>query len=110
MFFCLLLNIFLFGSKQVLSGSLLHEITVRMSKMKGGFRKMRRKVLTNKRIPFFRKKTVVKCYLLSKGLFHAGTWAGINRAEAKKVHCNVMNIYRGIKGADSPVASGFGCL
>ena len=50
-------------------------------------------------------------------MFHAGTWAGISRAEAKNIQCNVMSIYiyiyrerereRGIQGADRPIAPKF---
>lgn len=93
------------GSKQVISGSLLPEITVRMGKMRGGFKKVRRKVLRNNNIDIGKKKIVVKGRLLTKGLFHAGTSAGINRSEAKNVHGSVMAVYRGVKGADSPIAA-----
>ena len=66
---------------------------------------MRRKLLRYNIIPMSRKKIVVKSCFLSKGLFHAGTWADLNRSEAKKVHCNAMAIYRGVRGAGNPVAA-----
>ena len=48
------------GSKQVISGALLLEIIVRMGKMKGGFKKMRRKILRNNKTAIGKKKILVK--------------------------------------------------
>ena len=90
------------GSLVTLSGSLLPEISMRMGALKGALNKIQGKVLRNQNIQIRRKNMVVKSYLLSKGLFHAGTWRRLGVSEAKKVHVAIMKAYRCVLGLGKP--------
>ena len=90
------------GSLVTLSGSMLPEISMRMGALKGTLKKIQGKVLRNKHIEIRRKNMVIKSYLLSKGLFHAGTWRRLGVSEAKKVHVAIMKAYRCVLGLGKP--------
>ena len=60
----------------------------------------RRRLLRNPDVPMVIKRQVVSTLMLSKGLFHCGTWPIANWSEISRIKNPVMQAYRAVAGLD----------
>ena len=55
-----------------------------------------RKILRRVDLPLNRKVHVMQAYVLSKGLFQAGTWPALPILQYKRIHAGILKMYRDI--------------
>ena len=57
-----------------------------------------RHMFADAEVPYAKKLCALTVYLLSKGLFHIGTWGQLGGGTANKIHKAIMQLYRSVGG------------
>jgi len=85
------------GTQCSVSSDVKHEVTTRLSIMNTESRSLR-KVLRKADSSITRKIYVLQAYIISKGLFQAGTWPALPPLQYKRLHTCILQLYRDITG------------
>jgi hypothetical protein len=84
------------GTMFVPGGSLSFEAIIRSSIISSETRRLRKIVLRGSNLSVPRKITVIKTYILSKGLFQCGSWDTLPPKIFRKFHHAIMSCYRSL--------------
>ena len=72
------------------------DVTVRLTAMGTAARGFVKRLFPDEEVPDQRKANIATTYILSKGLFHIGTWPSLPCGLQRVVHTRVMRLYRAI--------------
>ena len=81
------------GTKYSAFFGLAEEVSTRCCIMRSGIKQYSR-ILSNPRIPVKSKITIIRMYLLTKGVFQCSTWPILNTAHLRKFHSTILYMYR----------------
>ena len=93
------------GSKRARGGNLMPEVIYRSQCMMSALRDIRPKILRTTSISIRDKLLLVGTYLLSRGLYQAGTWRLLHIGEARTFHGNLMKVFRAVLRLDRPTSA-----
>ena len=74
------------------------DLAIRLNSMDSAATKFVKRLFPDESVPDARKLNVLSTYLLSRGLFHIGTWPNLGPKLEHKVHTRVMKLYRDAAG------------
>jgi hypothetical protein len=86
------------GTKVTFDSCIGEEVGTRCSIMRGTFRSLRKKFFNNPRIPVQRRLFILQVYVLTKGIFQAGSWPVLPEKVMGKFNTCIMYMYRVIIG------------
>ena len=87
------------GTATTATLSLGLDLSMRFGSMRSALRPIASRFFRNPRIALEKKTMVCRSLLLSKGLFNASTWQIPTAGEKRRIHTNVMYVYRSTAAA-----------